>query len=370
MKIAYYMPFKPLGHPNPSGDLIIGTELFEHFHSNHHDINLISEFRSRWLYHKPHLWPGLIREYLRINHHLQTQRPQLWLTYHSYYKAPDMLGPYCSKALLIPYVIFQGIYSTKQRRKLKTLPGFLLNRHALQAAQMVFTNKRQDEKNLKRLLPHEKITFIPPGIKLQEFQFSPAARRELREQWQVQDKTVIMSAAMFRPGVKTQGILTVIDACQQLLKAGRNIQLVIAGAGSSAAMLKNIAAEKLGEAVLFLGKLERVELHRYYSAADLFVFPGIDESLGMVYLEAQSCRLPVIAFEDWGASTAVIHNQTGLLSPAKDPEQFIKNIDTLVHHQQLRESMATNAQAHIRLNHDLEKNYSIISDILYNISKT
>ena len=65
----------------------------------------------------------------------------LWFTYHTYYKAPDLLGPYATSKLTIPYVIFQGIYSTKRRRKLKTLPGFYLNRDVLRAARHVFINK-------------------------------------------------------------------------------------------------------------------------------------------------------------------------------------------------------------------------------------
>ena len=52
---------------------------------------------------------------------------EVWFTYHSYYKAPDLLGPVASKRMKIPYVIFQGIYSTKRRRKLNSLPGFYLN---------------------------------------------------------------------------------------------------------------------------------------------------------------------------------------------------------------------------------------------------
>ncbi len=41
-------------------------------------------------------------------------------------------------------------------------------------------------------------------------------------------------------------------------------------------------------------------MYRYYSACDLFVFPGIRESLGLVFLEAQSCGLPVVAFDNAG----------------------------------------------------------------------
>ena len=35
-------------------------------------------------------------------------RPALWLTYHSYYKAPDLLGPTLSRQWGIPYVADRG----------------------------------------------------------------------------------------------------------------------------------------------------------------------------------------------------------------------------------------------------------------------
>ena len=61
------------------------------------------------------------------------------------------------------------------------------------------------------------------------------------------------------------------------------------------------------------GRIARQDMVQYYSAADLFAFPGIGESLGMVYLEAQACGLPVVALDSPGVSQVVVGGQTGLL---------------------------------------------------------
>ena len=50
VRIAFYMPFKPLDHPHPSGDLVIGTELFQFLRERGHDIRPVSRLRSRWIY--------------------------------------------------------------------------------------------------------------------------------------------------------------------------------------------------------------------------------------------------------------------------------------------------------------------------------
>jgi len=367
MKIAYYMPFKPPGHANPSGDLITGRELRDFLTGHGHQVELVSSLRSRWIYLKPYEFYQHLPEIGRICTALQQDPTDLWLTYHTYYKAPDLLGPACSKRLQIPYVIFQGIYSTKRRRSLKTLPGFLLNRRALKSAQMVYTNKKKDEKNLLRLLPQERIRYVAPGIRPDLFSFDPEMRIALRTKWQVGDRRVILTTAMLRPGVKTEGVSRVIQSCGNLHQAGHKILLVVIGDGRNRKLLEEEARQHLGSACLFLGKIQRPDLFRYYSAADLFAFPGIQESLGMVYLEAQSAGLPVVAYGDWGASEAVIDGQTGILPPASRPEEFTSSIKRLLANPEMRTTMGDSAKLHIRSNHDLIKNYLLLSENLQSI---
>lgn len=295
MNIAYYMPFKPMGHPNPSGDLVTGTELYNFLKEKGHTIEPVSQLRCRWLYLKPWKLVQLPREISRSIHRCQSLRPDIWLSYHSYYKAPDLLGPTCCRRLDIPYILFQGIYSTKRRRNIKTWPGFWLNRRTLLAARMIFTNKRADKKNLLRLLPPDRICYVPPGIHPEDYGFDKKAREDLRKSLQVASQTVIFTAAMFRPGVKADGIRNVFRSCAELIGQGISLKLVVAGDGTERNALQREADSTLPGAVRFVGKIPRSEMYKYYSAADLFAFPGVQESLGMVYLEAQSCGLPVVA---------------------------------------------------------------------------
>lgn len=357
MKMTFYMPFKPPGHINPSGDLITGQELRDSFITEGHTVSVASSLRSRWIYWKPRALVRMLMERRRICTMLDKKPADLWFTYHSYYKAPDMLGPHCSSRTKTPYVIFQGIYSTKHKRSLKTLPGFLLNRKALLAARLVYTNKRSDEKNLARLLPEDRLLYIPPGIKPEQFDFDNASRDTFRNQWRINDRVVIFTAAMFRPGVKTEGLRQVIASCSALKRDGKRLFLAIAGDGQNRAELERQARQHLGPDHIFLGKIPRQELYRYYSAADIFAFPGIHESLGMVYLEAQSVGLPVVAFKDWGAREAVINERTGMLTPAAQPDQFSDAIGILLENCDMRKKLGNAARNHIRTNHDIIKNY-------------
>ena len=364
MQISFYMPFKPLGHENPSGDLVTGTELFDYIRGRGHTIDLVSRFRTRYLTLKPWLWPAIGPAMAAAEIRSRRLRSRIWLTYHTYYKAPDVIGPLCCRRLKIPYTIFQGIYSTKRRRQWRTRPGFWLNRMVLKAARVVFTNKRTDQKNLLRLLPAERVVYVPPGIVPANFQFTASARNKLREQWLTEEIPVILTAAMFRPGVKTDGLLRVIRAAGRIAAKGLDFKLVIVGDGAGRRLLQNQARKHVSGRVIFTGQIPRSRLHQYYSAADLFVFPGIRESLGMVYLEAQSCALPVVAHDGWGAADAVIHNKTGLLTRADDPAGFSAAMIKLITQPETRKQMGAAAAEHVRLHHDLETNYGEVMNRL------
>jgi len=364
MIISYYMPFKPLGHKNPSGDLVMGSELFAYLKEQQHHITLASELRCRWIYYKPWKWLLLFSEFLSLVSKYKSEPPNLWLTYHSYYKSPDLLGALVCKKRNIPYIIFQGIYSTKKRKKLVSKPGFYLNRWALKSADLVLTNKKKDYHNLTRLLPEEKVRYLAPGLYPESFTFDLVSRRSLRNRWKTDKKRVVMTAAMFRPGVKTKGLLQVIDSCAKLVEEGFDLQLVVAGDGANRQLIKQKAAALLGDRAIFLGKIPRHELYRYYSAADVFAFPGIEESLGMVFLEAQSSGLPVVAFKNWGAGEAVINKKTGLLNSAENIDEFTSNIGQLLQDDELRRTMRDRAKQHVRDNHDLTKNYAALNALI------
>jgi glycosyltransferase involved in cell wall biosynthesis len=309
----------------------------------------------------------LIVEKKRVVRRFTRNNIDIWFTYHTYYKAPDLLGTYASRKLNIPYVIFQGIYATKRRRRLKTLPGFILNRKALSVARHVFTNKTVDWINLKRLLPENRLSYLLPGIQPADFQFDGVVRQTLRDQWNVGDDPVVFSAAMFRADVKTEGLAWAIRACGELLRRGSSLRLVIAGDGKQRDNLKRLAAGQLGERVLFVGKIPRNEMYRYYSACDLFVFPGIRESLGLVFLEAQACGLPVVAFDNAGVPEAVMDGSTGLLVPAFAARAFEEAIERLLKDSELRRKMGRAAQSYVRQKHDLNRNYRQMDRVLQSI---
>ncbi len=366
VNILFYSPMKPIDHPNPSGDQTTAIGLVSFLKSAGHSVETASRVRARYGYWKPWLIPKLLADLRHIERLASFRKPDLFLTHHTYYKAPDILGPVVSKRLRIPYVVFQGIYSTKHRRNPKTWPGYVLNRKALVAAAHVFTNRRVDHENLKRLISEERLSYIRPGIDPRGFGFSQAHRYEWRHRLKIPvDMPVLVSAAMFRPGVKADGISWMIEVSGRLSAKGFRHVLLIAGDGPENDRLKSLASAN--PSIVFLGKIPRNRMCCIYSAGDVFAFPGIRESLGMVYLEAQSCGLPVVAFDNGGIAEVVRRNETGFLTPPFDSEAFDRAIIRLLTDLDLRRRMGEAGARSVRMDHDASRNFGEVECVLQSL---
>jgi len=366
--IGYYTPFKPLGFHLPSGDLTIATGLRDFLEAGGHRVLQPSRLRARWIFWKPWLWPVVVRDRMRALRIRHLARCGVWITYHTYYKAPDLIGPWVCRRLAIPYLIFQGIYSTRRRKNIKTLPGYLLNRQALVLADHVFSNRKEDMVNLRRLIPVDRLTYIAPGIDPRQFTFDTGARQELRSSWNIPENArLVISAAMFRPGVKTEGLIWTIQACAELSRRNMPVQLVIAGDGKERKTLQDLAESLIPGTVRFVGKIPRDRMYRIYSAGDVFVFPGIRETLGMVYLEAQACGLPVIAFRNGGIAEVVRDKETGFLTPPYDMQAFTDAMARILDDAAVQEKMGQAAKRHVRTAHDIHRNYRQIETVIQQV---
>ncbi|CCO24699.1 glycosyltransferase family 4 protein [Maridesulfovibrio hydrothermalis] len=367
MQIAFFAPHKPIDHKNLSGDRIIGKSLHDFLCSKGHKVKIVSCMRLRHIMNSPLKWPSLYFEYRKILKRVEDFKPDLWLTYHSYYKSPDLFGPRVAAKFNIPYTIYQGAFATKHRRNYKTWLGYMANKNALIHADYIFANKEIDFHNLSRLITQEKLSRTYPGIKIEEFQFCKKDRTEIRNKLDLQGCTVVISTAMLREDVKAESMTDLIKAFALAVKKAPGARLLIAGDGKARSRLESFARKKAGNKITFLGKIPHEQLHKYFSAADLFAFPGINEALGMVYLEAQSTGLPIVAYSTRGPVEAVVHKKTGLLSPEGDIACLSNNLLELIRNKNLREKLGKAAPTHIKQFFDLQSNLLQVEAQLVNI---
>jgi glycosyltransferase involved in cell wall biosynthesis len=109
-----------------------------------------------------------------------------------------------------------------------------------------------------------------------------------------------------------------IRAAALVAQEDTGFRLVIAGDGVCLPALKQTAEELgLGEQVRFLGQVR--DIPALLGTASLFVLPSLSEGVSLTLLEAMARGLPVVATCVGGNPEVVVHEETGLLVPARDP---------------------------------------------------
>ena len=111
MRIAFYAPMKAPTASTLSGDRHIARLMMTALARGKHQPELISRFSSRDgrgdRTRQGRLSSLGVRLAARLIRRLRNRpagaRPEAWLTYHLYHKAPDWLGPAVTAALGIPY---------------------------------------------------------------------------------------------------------------------------------------------------------------------------------------------------------------------------------------------------------------------------
>jgi len=140
---------------------------------------------------------------------------------------------------------------------------------------------------------------------------------------------------------------TAIRAVAQLRRGDcPHVRLLIAGSGDDRPRLERvIAAERVQDAVTFLGFVAEERKLELYRQAWAVVFPSPKEGWGITNVEAAACGTPAVASDSPGLRESVRGGETGLLVPHGDVGAFSGALRTLVGDPALRERLGRGARA-------------------------
>lgn len=166
---------------------------------------------------------------------------------------------------------------------------------------------------------------IAPGVDIDHF--IPTDASALRQSLRLAEKKVIVSVGRL---VHRKGQDRLIEAMPEILKSVSNAHLLLIGEGPHHDHLQKLVQKhNLQGSVTFIGRLGYEDLPRYICVGDIFAMPsrsrlmGLEvEGLGIVYLEASACGLPVLAGNSGGAPDALVHNETGLVVDGMDMREI------------------------------------------------
>jgi UDP-glucose:(heptosyl)LPS alpha-1,3-glucosyltransferase len=154
------------------------------------------------------------------------------------------------------------------------------------------------------------ISVIYNGVDLKRFnpETRDRFRHEIRSRYRIREDEFVL--LFVGSGFKRKGLGYLLESIESVDKP---LTLMVVGKGR----FKQVAGH---QKVIFCGPQK--DIHKYYAAADIFVFPTVYEPFGNVHLEALASGLPVITTSHSGAAEIIEDERQGFI--IEDPEDIEK----------------------------------------------
>ena len=342
MRIAFHTPLNPLGDDGVSGDRRMARQLVAALESLGHAVEPVGAPKTYFREADPARFASIATEAARLRDALLAgyeagkPQPDLWFTYHNYYRSPDFLGPDIAAALGIPYVTAESSDSPRRATGPWAAQTAVV-RQGLAAGDVHFFFTDRDRQGLEpwrgegtALLPLP--PFVAPGPEPVRRAGPSGVPR-------------LITVAMMRDGAKLQSYLTLarlLDRCRN-----EDWTLSVIGDGPCRAEIAAAFAGLPEERISWRGQLDRGGIQGELGQHDIFLWPGIGEAYGLFYLEAQAAGLPVVAFDSGGVAETVRAGETALLVSEHDEEALAAALTSLLRDQELRDGMGAAARLFI-----------------------
>ncbi|WP_419913409.1 glycosyltransferase family 4 protein [Hoeflea sp.] len=350
-RVAFYAPLKSPDHPIPSGDREIARLMMRALSLAGYDVRLVSDVISYQKRPSADLYEtrlaSVASEEARIRQLWSDEPervPDLWFTYHPYCKSPDWLGPPLCRAFDIPYVTAEAC-RTGQGGADDWLKGRAATQKAVRMASANFVLKDSDWRYLSTVLPDMNTAIrIAPFIDLGAL--PPSSKRRV-----MADSPVLLAAGMMRPGAKMQSYRLLAEVLAAI--EDQPWTLTIAGDGPKRDAIAELLSFAGKSRVDFRGSVVHEDMFSLMDDSDIFVWPGVGEAIGLVFLEAQARGLPVVAFETAGVPLVVANEVGGLLVPENDTEAFAEALVRLLQDPSLRSRLGRQGRDYVSAGHDV-----------------
>ncbi|TRC80599.1 glycosyltransferase family 4 protein [Mesorhizobium sp. WSM4310] len=338
MRIAFYAPLKSPNHPVVSGDRQMARMLVKALEHGGHSVELASELRFYIRQPEQKGFDALKiearEEVARLAKLWDRGKPDLWFSYHPYYKAPDLIGPELASAFGVPYVTAEASYSRRRNAGVWADAQALVARAVEQAALNICFTQR-DRRGLTDAIPDAALGMLPPFIDTSVFRETPARGCPTR----------LVTIAMMRPGDKAESYRMLAQALGSIGHLPWTMSVV--GDGPARDEVKAQFAGLPADRIEWLGAIEPAAVPDVLSSGGIYVWPGYGEAYGIAYLEAQAAGLPVVAQDVAGVPEVVREGQTGFLTPPGDVAAFASAIERLLARNDERTIMSVKARRFI-----------------------
>ena len=124
-----------------------------------------------------------------------------------------------------------------------------------------------------------------------------------------------------------KNVRLIIDAMKVLSERSVRYRMVFGGSGYAEKEMKKLVAQyRIEESVSFLGAIaKREDIKRLYAAADLFLFPSMYDTVGLVVREAAAFGLPSVLTARSSAAEGIVDGENGFLTE-NSVDRFVEKL--------------------------------------------
>ncbi len=234
--------------------------------------------------------------------------------------------------------VFQGAIHFPYNKEEHGIPAKMLE--AIKASDYYLCNTEYEKNRLIQLGVNEEMLVIT-GSAVDVEKFSKGNGADMRNHLQLNDDDILISYIGRLEATKS--IIVLIDAFVQAYQKNNQLKLVIAGFTTDYVQKIKAHISNLSEAyqqnIFIVLNLEETEKINLYHATDMLVLPSVNESFGMVFLEAWSCKKPVIGTNIGAIKSVIDEGKNGLLMQPENANDLADKIVLLANNKELRIAM-------------------------------
>ena len=181
----------------------------------------------------------------------------------------------------------------------------------------------------KRLIEYNisgSLLTVPTGIKISDFRKTDSSWIKDKYNLKKEEKILLFVGRLG----KEKNVDFLLEAFKKISNNIPKTKLIIVGDGHNKAFLKKMVKSlNIEEKVIFTGLQPHENVIDFYQASDLFVFPSVTETQGLVILEAMAGGLPVVAVDAAGSQDMVDSGVNGMLVK-EDQHVFAQSVINLL----------------------------------------
>ena len=211
---------------------------------------------------------------------------------------------------------------------------------------ILITHKTKEIIKEMHNIDEERLEVINVGVDINSLEVRET-KTELQKEFGInKDEFVILSVGRHVPRKNFQLVLRALNELNRLnFRFKFRIKYYLIGDGEQTDDLKQLTIDlNLEKQVVFLGSCNINTRNKYYKIANLFIMPSITtkkdiEGFGIVFLEANYFKVPVIGTATGGMVEAIVDGKTGFLIEQNDIRDLVGKILFLYHNKPIRKKM-------------------------------